>query len=34
MRRDAEIPVLAERTQSGQGANLRQDAMLVAETER
>ena len=25
---------LAERTQSGQGANLRQDAMLVAETER
>ena len=28
MRRDAEIPVLAERTQSGQGANPRQDKLI------
>jgi hypothetical protein len=28
MRRDAEMPVLAERTQSGQGANLRQDKLI------
>jgi hypothetical protein len=28
MRRDAEMPVLAERTQSGQGANLRQNKLI------